>query len=98
MADLDSASGVLLVCQLSSFSIGEADDDEDDFVELRKAKGTAPSVRDGTGKVTKLGAVPLKPAEPSQGKRVRSVDGEKFRESWHTLGVFVIRTRFWAGS
>lgn len=84
-ADLDSVSRVLLLCQLSSFSIGEADDDEDDFVELRKAKGTTPSVRDGTGKVTKLGAVPLKPSEPSQGKRVRSAGGDKFVESWDTL-------------
>lgn len=43
---------------MSSFSIGEADEEDDDFAQLRQTKTPGVSGRDG--KITKLGAVPLK--------------------------------------
>lgn len=51
--------------QMSTFSIGEADE-EDDFAQLRNTKTTASTARDG--RVTKLGAVPLKSSEPATGE------------------------------
>lgn len=49
---------------MATFSIG---DDEDDFAHLRKAKPSATVPSGKAGKVTKLGAVPLKTAEPAKG-------------------------------
>lgn len=55
--------------QMSTFSIGDGGD-EDDFADVRKAKATAASTKDG--KITKLGAVPLKPdaSEAAKGELV----------------------------
>lgn len=62
-----------LVEQMSTFSIGDADD-EDDFAQLRQTKTAAASGKDG--KITKLGAVPLKTSEqPNKGALV--VFGER---------------------
>lgn len=54
-----------LVWQMATFSIGDADD-EDDFAQLRGTKTAAPSAKDG--KITKLGAVPLKAPESAKGE------------------------------
>lgn len=50
---------------MATFSIG--DDEEDQFDLLRKAKPTMTLPSGKAGKVTKLGAVPLKTAEPAKG-------------------------------
>lgn len=49
---------------MSSFSIDEADE-EDEFAQLRQTKTPGHTGRDG--KITKLGAVPLK--TPSEGTK-----------------------------
>lgn len=50
---------------MSTFSIGEADN-EDDFAELRETR--TPQAVGKDGKIFKLGAVPLKPSEPAKGE------------------------------
>lgn len=56
---------------MATFSIG--DDEEDHFAPLRKANPpmTLPSGK--AGKVTKLGAVPLKTAEPAKGGSLKGL-------------------------
>ncbi|CAM9576659.1 unnamed protein product, partial [Scytosiphon promiscuus] len=57
LLDLDGGSDDPLAGKMSSFSIGDTDDD---FAELRKGKPSAAAGKSATGSVKKLGAVPLK--------------------------------------
>eukprot|EP00903_Cladosiphon_okamuranus_P005348 g5344.t1 len=63
LLDLDGGSDDPLQGKMSSFSIG---DGEDEFAELRKGKPPAAVEKNAGGSVTKLGAVPLKMPGPSK--------------------------------